>query len=162
MPRSALSWSSIFISNDIKRSKIVKPRLEPEASLGWSLFCNWAPGTSTSTGTESIKTDSILTVSELPLIWMWSKPQARSKQGSRPYQNQNQDANPQSETCSVLQGPKWGLKGHWCSLHLQNQGREPKFGSWVYKKAVTISKSKSRCQPPVKKLQNPPKPRMRT
>ena len=37
-----------------------------------------------------------------------------------PYPNQYQDAKPQSGTSSVLQSPKWGLKGHGCSLHLQN------------------------------------------
>ena len=58
-----------------------------------------------------------------------------------PYQNQNQNAKPQSGTSSILQSPKWGLKGHGCSLHLQNQDREPKSGSWVYQRPVTKSKS---------------------
>ena len=79
-----------------------------------------------------------------------------------PYPNQDQDAKPQSGTSSILQSPKWGLKGHGCSLHLQNQDREPKFGSWVYQRTVTISKSRSRCQTPVRNLQSPPKPQMRT
>merc|ERR1712081_146967 len=56
-----------------------------------------------------------------------------------PYPNQDHDAKPQSGTSSVLQSPKGGLKGHGCSLHLQNQDREPKFGSWVYQRPVTIS-----------------------
>ena len=38
-----------------------------------------------------------------------------------PYLNQDQDAKPQSGTSSVLQSPKQWLKGHGCSLHLQNQ-----------------------------------------
>ena len=67
-----------------------------------------------------------------------------------PYPNQYQDAKPQSGTSSVLQSPKSGLKGHGCSLHLQNQDREPKFGTWVYQRPVTISKSRSRCQSPVR------------
>ena len=75
-----------------------------------------------------------------------------------PYPNQYQDAKPQSGTSSVLQSPKWGLKGHGCSLHLQNQDREPKFGSWVYQRPLTISKSISRCQTPVRNLQHLPKP----
>merc|ERR1712082_395463 len=50
----------------------------------------------------------------------------------RPYPNQDQDAKPQSGTSSVLQSPKSGLKGCVCSLHLQNEDREPKFGIWVY------------------------------
>ena len=45
------------------------------------------------------------------------------------YPNQDQDAKPQSGTSSILQSPKGGLKGHGCSLHLQNQDREPIFGS---------------------------------
>ena len=49
-----------------------------------------------------------------------------------PYSNQYQDAKPQPGTSSIPQSPKWGLKGHGCSLHLQNQEREPKFGSWIY------------------------------
>ena len=101
-------------------------------------------------------------VSELSLIWAWSKLQKRSKQGSWLYPNQYQDAKPQSGTPSVLQSPKSGLKGHGCSLHLQNQDREPKFGSWVYQRPVTIFKSRSRCQTPVRNLQRPPKPQMRT
>ena len=49
----------------------------------------------------------------------------------RSYPNQDQDSKPQSGTSSILQSPKSGLKGHGCSLHLQNQDREPKFGIWV-------------------------------
>ena len=141
-------------------------------------------------------------VSELSLIWAWSKLQRRSKQGFWPYPNQDrdakpqsgtsstsctfkikiesqnsaygftkdqwpypnqyQDAKPQSGTSSVLQSPKWGPKGHGCSLHPQNQDREPKFGSWVYQWPVTISKSRSRCKTPVRNLQRPPKPQIRT
>ena len=79
-----------------------------------------------------------------------------------PYPNQYQDAKPQSGTSSVLQSPKRGLKGHGCSLHLQNQDREPKFGSWVYQRPVTISKSRLRCQTPVRNLRPPKKPQMRS
>ena len=79
-----------------------------------------------------------------------------------PCLNQYQDAKPQSGTSSVLQSPHWGLKGHGGSLHLQNQDREPKFGSWVYQRPVTISKSISGCQTAVRNLQHPPKPQMRT
>ena len=79
-----------------------------------------------------------------------------------PYPNQDQDAKPQSGTSSILQSPKWGFKGHGCSLHLQNQDREPKFGSWVCQRPVTIFKSRSKCQTPVRNLQHPPKPQMRT
>ena len=43
----------------------------------------------------------------------------------RPYPNQYQDSKPQLETSSVLQSPKSLLKGHGCSLHLQNQDKEP-------------------------------------
>ena len=38
-----------------------------------------------------------------------------------PFQNQDQDAKLKSGTSSILQSPKLGLKGHGCSLHLQNQ-----------------------------------------
>ena len=79
-----------------------------------------------------------------------------------PYPNQDNDAKPHPGTSSILQSPKWGLKGHVWSLHLQNQDREPKFGSLVYQRQVTISKSWSRCQPPVRNLQCHPKPQMRT
>ena len=44
------------------------------------------------------------------------------------YRNQDQDPKPQSGTSNILQSPKWGLKWNGCSLHLQNQDREPKFG----------------------------------
>ena len=42
------------------------------------------------------------------------------------YPDHDQGAKPQSGTSSILQSPKSGLKGHGCSLHIQNQGREPK------------------------------------
>ena len=44
-----------------------------------------------------------------------------------PYPNQYQDAKLWSGTSSILQSPKPGLKGHGCSLHVQNQDIEPKF-----------------------------------
>ena len=78
------------------------------------------------------------------------------------YPNQDQDARPQSGTSSILQSPKWGLKGLGCSLHLKNQDREPKLGSLVCQRPVIISKSRSRCQTPARNLQRPPKPQMRT
>ena len=71
----------------------------------------------------------------------------QSNPGSLTYPNHDQDAKLQSGTSSILQSPKWGLKGHLCSLHLQNQDREPKFRAWVYQRPVTISESRSRCQP---------------
>merc|ERR1711954_167429 len=77
-----------------------------------------------------------------------------------PYTNQDQDAKPLSGTSSIPQSPKSGLKGHGCSLHLQNQDREPKFRTWVYQRPETISVSGSRCQIPVRDLQHPPKPQM--
>ena len=76
--------------------------------------------------------------------------------------NQDQYANPQSVTSRVLWSPIWGLKGHGYSLHLQNQDRGPKFGSWLYKRPVTIGKSRSRCQNPFRNFKNPWKPKMRT
>ena len=48
------------------------------------------------------------------------------------YPNWDQDAKPQSGTSSVLQSPKWVLRGYWCPLHLHNQDREQKFGKWIY------------------------------
>ena len=73
-----------------------------------------------------------------------------------PYLNQDQDSKPHSGTSSLLQSPKGQLKGHECSLHHQNQDRKPKFGSLVYQRPNTLSKSRSRSQ--VKNLQCPPKP----
>ena len=55
--------------------------------------------------------------------------------------NQDQQAKPNSKTSSILQSPKWGLIGHEYSLHLQNQDREPKFGTWDMGQ-MTISKSR--------------------
>ena len=78
------------------------------------------------------------------------------------YLYQDQDAKPQQGTSSVLRSPKWRLKVHICSLHLQNQDRELKFGSWVNQGQATISKSRSRCQTPARNLQHPPKSQMRT
>merc|ERR1711954_38419 len=60
--------------------------------------------------------------------------------GQRPYPNQDHDAKPQSGTSSILQNPNSGLKRHGCSLHLQNQDGELKFGIWVNQRPVAISK----------------------
>ena len=79
-----------------------------------------------------------------------------------PYPNQDQNVKSQSGSYRILQRPKWGLKGHECSLHLQNQDRQPKLGSWVYPKPVTISKSRSRYKTTVRNPQYPPKPQART
>ena len=65
-----------------------------------------------------------------------------------PYPNQCQDAKPQSGTSRVLQSPKSGLKGHGCSLHLQNQSREPKFRRRVYQRPVIKSKMPNPSQEP--------------
>ena len=64
-----------------------------------------------------------------------------------PYPNQDQNAKPQSGTFSVLQNPKLWLKGHECSFHLQIQDREPKFGSWLNQRPLTISKQKKYKKP---------------
>ena len=58
-----------------------------------------------------------------------------------PYPNQDKDTKPQSGTFCILQSPKLGLQGHWFSLYLQNQDREPKFGTWDMGQ-MTISKSR--------------------
>ena len=39
---------------------------------------------------------------------------------------------------------------------------EPKFGLWVYHRAVSISILRSRCQTPVRNVQHPLKPHIRT
>ena len=49
-----------------------------------------------------------------------------------PYPNQDQDAKPKSGTSRIPQSPKWGLKGHRCSMHLRNQDKEPKFRSYIF------------------------------
>ena len=79
-----------------------------------------------------------------------------------PYPNHNQDAKPQSGASSILQNPKIGQKGHGCSLHLHHQDRKPKFWSWLYQRPVNISKSWPRCLTPIRNLQRPLKPPMRT
>ena len=77
----------------------------------------------------------------------------------RLYPNQSQDAKLQSETSSVLQSPESGLKGHACSLSLQNQDKEPKFVSWMYQRPMSICKSRSRCPTQVRNLQCQPEPK---
>ena len=53
--------------------------------------------------------------------------------------------NPSQEPQASSKDPNEDVRGHGCSLHLQNQDREQKFRSWVYKRPMTISKSRSRC-----------------
>ena len=78
----------------------------------------------------------------------------------QPYPNEDQDAKPQSGTSSLLQSPKSGLKEHGCFLHLQNQDRQQKIGSWINQRPVTIFKSTSRCRTPVRNLYPTPKPQI--
>ena len=61
--------------------------------------------------------------------------------------DQDQDARPQSGASSILQSTKLGLKGHRCSLHLQNQDRELKFGLWVNQRPVTTSNEDQDAKP---------------
>ena len=62
-----------------------------------------------------------------------------------PYPNQYQDAKPQSGTSSVLQNPKWGLKGHGCCLHLQIRIKSQKWDhgctkdQWPFQIKIQIS-----------------------
>ena len=83
-------------------------------------------------------------------------------QGEWQYLNQDQDATPQSGNSSLHQSPQSGLKWNRCSLHIQNQDRVPKFRAWVYQRLLTISKSWSKCQTPVRNLQHLPKPQICT
>ena len=66
-----------------------------------------------------------------------------------PYPNQDQDAKPYLWTSNPHQSPASELKGHGCSLHLRNQVREPKFGSWMYQRPVIISKSRFKMSNPI-------------
>merc|ERR1711954_513899 len=82
--------------------------------------------------------------------WVYQRPVIISKYRSKrqtPVRNHQQPPK-----------PKMRLKGHGCSLHLQSQDREPKFGSWVYQRPVTISKTRSRYKTLVRNLQRPLKP----
>merc|ERR1712081_67188 len=69
---------------------------------------------------------------------------------------------PSQQSPAPSKAPTQDIKGYGCSLHLQNQDREPKFGPWVCQRTVNIFKSRSRYQTPVRNLQCPPKPQMRT
>ena len=40
--------------------------------------------------------------------------------------------NPSQEPLPSFKAPNQDLKGHGCSLRLQDQDREGKFGTWVY------------------------------
>ena len=58
--------------------------------------------------------------------------------------------------------PWSGLEGHGCSLHLQNQDSELKFGTHVYQRPAIIYKPGKRCQTPFRNLQCSPKPQIGT
>ena len=77
-----------------------------------------------------------------------------------PYQNQDREAKSQPGTSIILQSLISEFKEHGLSLHLQNQIREPKLGTWVYQRPVTISKSRSKI--PVRNLQHPQKSQIKT
>ena len=79
-----------------------------------------------------------------------------------PYPNQDQDVKPHLGTSSVLKRPKWELKGHWVSLHLQNQDIGSKSTTCEYQRPVTLSKSRSRSKTSVRNLQHPQNPRIWT
>ena len=81
-----------------------------------------------------------------------------------PYKIQDQGAKPESGTSSILQIQKSGFSGHvstyvGCTFKIKI---EPKFAPWVYQTPVNISKSRSKWQTPVRNLQRPPMPQIRT
>ena len=69
--------------------------------------------------------------------------------------------NPSQEPPASSKAPNEDLKDMGNLLHLQNLDREPKFRSWSYQRQLTISKSRSRCQTPVRNLQQPSKPQIK-
>ena len=79
-----------------------------------------------------------------------------------PYPYEDQYLKLNSGTFSILQIPKSGLKGQGYSFHLQNEDREPKLGSWVYQRPVTISKSRSISQTQLRNLRHTPNSQIRT
>ena len=87
-------------------------------------------------------------------LWMNQRPMTISKSIS--------GWKPPIRNFSILQTPKLGLKEHGYFLHLQNQDRDKKFGKLMYQRPVNISKSISGCRTPVRNLQCPPKPQIRT
>ena len=54
----------------------------------------------------------------------------------------------------ILESPKSGFKGHWCSCTFKTR-IDPKLGTWVYQRPITIFISRSRYQTPVKNIQHP-------
>ena len=64
--------------------------------------------------------------------------------------------NPNQEPPASSKALNEDLKGHGCSLHLQNEDREPICRIWVYQRPVTSSRSWLRCQTPGSNLQHPP------
>ena len=69
--------------------------------------------------------------------------------------------NPSQEPPASSKAPNEDLKDMdvLCAFKIN---REPKFAIWVYQRPVIISKSISGCQTPVRNLQHPPKPQIRT
>ena len=92
------------------------------------------------------------------------KPKYRTQvnQHQWPFLHQDHDPKPQSGTATVIQSLQSRLQGHGCSLHLQNQDRVQRLGSWVYQRHTTISKWRSRSKSPVRNLQGPLKTKIRT
>ena len=66
-----------------------------------------------------------------------------------PYQNQDENAKLKSGTYYILRSPKWGLKGHWSPLRLENKDIEPKLGTgciksqWPYSNQDQDAKAQS-------------------
>ena len=136
----AEGWS-LILANPSRTRTWTRTQLNPEASY----FLSWSEKKS-----------------ELRLGWGKWRLQHIIFRVKGPFKNYDQDQKRQSGASSILQCPKSGLKGHGCSLDLQNQDREPKFWLWVCLRLVTIFKSWLRCQPPFRSLKQPKKPRIRT
>ena len=73
------------------------------------------------------------------------------------YPNQDLDPKPQSGIYSILKSPKSDVL---CHFKIKSESQNMYHG--CVKRPVTISKSRSRCQPPVRNLQCPPKLQMKT
>ena len=70
--------------------------------------------------------------------------------------------NPSQDPPASLKAQNQDFRGTDCLCTFKNQDKEPKFRMWVYQRPVTIFKSRSGCQTPVREPQRPQKPQIRT
>ena len=107
--------------------KIESQNLEHECSKDQQLYLNQDHNPKPQSGTSSILRSPNSGLGTLKIKIESQNLEHMCIKDNWPYPNQVQNPKHQPGTSSII----WGLTGNGCSLQLQNEDKEQKFGIWV-------------------------------